>query len=450
MAQNAKRRADPVGKRRMLLAGIFAASAAGILWFTGHPLRSYDPVDSQTVPDAGAPQAAVPFYSMNLTAHARENLAKEFLAYNVSYAPQTYYAQLGQILDADGALIYGTETLALSAPRESYEFSQSRLGMYLFGDTESAAETIIGPEALMRTAEVDSEDFITGASLQLSLRSDLERQIHRLFTDNGISGGCIMQDTATGRIEVMTATSISQDNLSGTELDALHLEKSGLTQLEPCIDPSAVLGFGLTDDQCTKYFDYKKLSSERVLQDEFGTDQYIRRYHYMTDFDLLDESADGRISPLHANAVTQAVFSGNTATPTLIAAYVRTAADGTVQTEQLEPKIGAAIPQDICNACMSRFSRTEDTGTCDIQYYYDDAGSFVYVTGRIVTKDGAADKCFTMYARNAAETRNRCIVWLPRCLAYYLTHEEAAQAPAEQPPAGEEPAEGGVYSGEEE
>lgn len=434
MQKKQKSRFGQLGKRRLFLTVILAASAGAIVWFTVHPPKQSEQRIPQPESTKDPDAVSVPFYSLNLTGTARGNLSREYAAYNVSYAPQNYYTMLGTLRDMSGEVIYGTETLARSAPQKSYANQRNRLCMYLYGDTESRAESIIGPEALMRTSKGESPDFVTGDSLRLSLHCALEEPICKLLFDNGISGGCIIQDTATGRIDVMTASSISADNKSGTLWDALHLEKSGLSQLEACIDPAAVRDLGLTDEETAAYFDYHALSSVRTATDpETGNEEAVTRYHFMTDFDLLDESADGRISPLHLNSVTQRIFSGKSMTPTLIDALLRPAEDG--EEVLVQPvKSGTDIPQQIVDAGKALYTRTEETESATLQYRTDELHEFLYVTGRIVTKDGAKDKCFTLYARNPAgeDTRNRCILQLPKCIAYYIAHENDA-APAETP-----------------
>lgn len=438
-----KRRLGALGKRRLFLTVIFAVSAGCIVWFTIHPPMQSEPRIPQPESTQDPDTPAVPFYSLNLTGTARGNLAREFAAYNVSYAPQNYYTMLGTLRDMSGAVIYGTQTLARSAPQKTYEWQRNRLCMYLYGDTQSRAESIIGPEALMRTSKGESADFVTGDSLRLSLHSSLEAPICKLLFDNGISGGCIIQDTATGRIDVMTASSISADNKSGTVWEALHLEKSGLSQLEACIDPAAIRDLDLTDEQAAAYFDYHALSSVRTERNpETGNEEAVTRWHFMTDFDLLDESDDGRISPLHLNAVTQHIFSGKCMTPTLIDALIRPAEGG--EEVLVQPvRTGIDLPAEIAEAGKALYTRTEETDTAVLQYRTDELHTFLYVTGRIVTKDGAKDKCFTLYARNPAgeDTRNRCILQLPKCIAYYIVHEnDPAAAPVPEVPAQEEQA----------
>ena len=252
--------------------------------------------------------------------------------------------------------------------------------------------------------------------------------------DNGISGGCIMQDTKTGRIEVLTATSIAGDNQSDTVWEALHQEKSGLSQLESCLDASAVRDFGLSDADAAAYFDYHALSSVRNAKNpDTGNIENVERWHFMTDFDLLDESADGKISPLHLNSVTQRIFSGYAATPTLIAAYLRPDQQQEITIPQ-EPKCGVPIPQEIINACQARYQQTEQTDSASLQYRTDELHDFLYITGRIVSNDGSIDKCFTLYARNPVgeDTRNRCILQLPKCIAYYLMHAGTESAASDE------------------
>lgn len=433
MPINEKNRLGQLGKRRLFLSVIFAASAGCIVWFTAHPPKQHAP-ESPVSESAETDTDAVPFYSLNLTAAARSNLAREFSAYNVSYAPQNYYTMLGTLRDASGAVIYGTDTLARAASEKSYLNQRNRLCMYLYGDRESRADAIIGPEALMRTAKGESPVFVTGDSLQLSIRSDLEEPICNLLFDNGISGGCIMQDTKTGRIEVLTATSIAGDNQSDTVWEALHQEKSGLSQLESCLDASAVRDFGLSDADAAAYFDYHALSSVRNAKNpDTGNIENVERWHFMTDFDLLDESADGKISPLHLNSVTQRIFSGYAATPTLIAAYLRPDQQQEITIPQ-EPKCGVPIPQEIINACQARYQQTEQTDSASLQYRTDELHDFLYITGRIVSNDGSIDKCFTLYARNPVgeDTRNRCILQLPKCIAYYLMHAGTESAASDE------------------
>ena len=69
-------------------------------------------------------------------------------------------------------------------------------------------------------------EFPTGYDVQLSIDTELEMQIYDLLTLNQMKGGCIIQDVPTGQIEVMTATSIT----------STESEKSGLTQLEACLN----------------------------------------------------------------------------------------------------------------------------------------------------------------------------------------------------------------------
>lgn len=415
--------------RRIFFAGVFLLAAGCMVWFTNHPLRLKErrTADTQTT---AAQNVRVPFYSMNLTANARANLSREYAAYNVSYAPQNYYTALGSILDAGGAVIYSTDTLPLSAPESSYEYHRNLLGMYLYGDRQSLSVPIMGPEALMRTAPAETEDFLTGSDMQTALRPALEREIYQLLRDNGITGGCIITDTMTGRIEVMAATSVAGVNTGGTELEALKLEKSGLSQLDACITPKALTDFGLTPEQYARYFDYQALSSEHELTDKDGIKQVIRQYHFMTDFDLLDESEDGRISPLHLANATGRIFSGRVAVPTLITALIP---QGKAPVEQ-PPKLGEEIPEEILTACRAKYDRTDTTNNAELRYYTDTRSSFVYAAGRITTKDGSADKCFVLYARNAPDdvhTRNRCIVQLPRCIAYYIAEAENIPVQAE-------------------
>ncbi|MCQ2416582.1 MAG: hypothetical protein MJ071_02080 [Oscillospiraceae bacterium] len=411
-----------LGKRRVFLTAILMLSAVSVVWFTIHPLKQSYTVTEQPSSSAEKNGASVPYYAMNLTSTARANLAREFAAYNVYYAPKNYYTMLGSLLDSNQQVIYNMQTIAKSCPEESYEFHRNLLCMYLYGDTISAAEPIMGIEALMRTANEESEDFIQGSDVCLTLHSALEQPIYDLLQDNGISGGCILQDTATGRIEVMTATSRSAENQSGTVSEALRQEKSGLSQLEPCISPEALHVFGLDAGTLAEVFDYHALSSVSTASDGENGAEEILRYHFMTDFDLLDESEDGRISPLHLNAVTQQIFSGKKTTPMLMDSFVT----GNEKTKLLQPQSGGKIPSEILSSCLAVYEQEETTEDAVLKYRMDEQSDFLYVTGRIQTKDGSRDKCFTLYARNprGENTRNRCILQLPKCIAYYIAHEE--------------------------
>ena len=70
MPINEKNRLGQLGKRRLFLSVIFAASAGCIVWFTAHPPKQHAP-ESPVSESAETDTDAVPFYSLNLTAAAR-------------------------------------------------------------------------------------------------------------------------------------------------------------------------------------------------------------------------------------------------------------------------------------------------------------------------------------------------------------------------------------------
>ena len=55
----------------------------------------------------------------DLTANARQNLAKEFESYNIKYTDYNFYAQRGALLDSTGEVIYSVETSPVELARRS-------------------------------------------------------------------------------------------------------------------------------------------------------------------------------------------------------------------------------------------------------------------------------------------------------------------------------------------
>ncbi|MBE6876071.1 MAG: hypothetical protein E7496_04985 [Ruminococcus sp.] len=353
---------------------------------------------------------ALKYNGYDLTAVARQNLAKEFESYNIKYTDYNFYAQRGALLDSTGEVIYSVDTLPVNC-QTFYEEGRNRVCKYLYGDLQNVqgiaplmrAVPNVNPDSLADTLP----EFPAGYDIQLTINSALEEQIYDLLTLNHIKGGCILQDLPTGKIEVMTATSVT----------STESEKSGLTQLEACLNTDflydCIQALENPEEQnlTRTFFDYQVRSAESEITDsDSGEVQKIKKYCFTTDFDLLLERPDNmkdsdvsEVSPLHLNSITQRLFSGEARVPVLIENIL----DENGTPVQILPETSApAVPElsaeTSLKACYEKYHSENDRNyQVSVMKYpgvrYTD---FKYVTGVIASKDGNIQKAFTLYSKD--------------------------------------------------
>jgi len=352
---------------------------------------------------------ALKYNGYDLTANARQNLVKEFQSYNIKYTDYNFYAQRGKLLDYNGNIIYSVETKPVLYT-SFYEQARNRVCKYLYGDLSGTE----GISSLMRAVPNSNPDsladtlpeFPTGYDIQLFLNSELEMQIYDLLEINHIKGGCIIQDLPTGQIEVMTATSVT----------STESEKSGLTQLEACLNSDfmqeTMQNYPIEEQEILKkYFDYQVQTAEFSHTDsESGEEQKILKYCFTTDFDLIFEqpdnmkkSDDSEISPLHLNSITQKIFSGISGTPRLIDQIF----DQQGRKVSLLPDypVTNISDQPILKLLKSDYETYHSETHKDYQisvmkYQPEKYADFKYITGVILSKDKKIQKAFTLYSKD--------------------------------------------------
>ncbi|MBR1529429.1 MAG: hypothetical protein IJ642_09030 [Oscillospiraceae bacterium] len=388
----------------------------------------YEDETTETVPSKSS--FALKYNGYDLTANARQNLIKEFQSYNIQYTDYNFYAQRGRLLDKNGDVIYSIETKPVLYT-SFYEQSRNRVCEYLYGDlpgTEGISPLMravpnINPDSLADTLP----EFPTGYDIQLFLNPELEMQIYDLLEINHIKGGCIIQDLPTGQIEVMTATSVT----------STESEKSGLTQLEACLNSdflSEAIQNAAPEEQekIKKYFDYQVQSAEFSKTDpETEEQQKILKYCFTTDFDLIFEqpdnmkkSDDSEISPLHLNSITQRIFSGISGTPLLI--------DKILDQQGREVRLLPDYPVteiselSIQNRLKSEYEAYHSESHKDYQisvmkYQPEKYADFKYITGVILSKDKKIQKAFTLYSKDEK------ILQFTDSIVYFINKEYAQE-----------------------
>ena len=353
---------------------------------------------------------ALKYNGYDLTAGARQNLAKEFESYNIKYTDYNFYAQRGALLDSAGNVIYSVNTLPVKH-QTFYEDGRNRVCKYLYGDLQSAqgiaplmrAVPNINPDSLAENLP----EFPSGYDIQLTINSALEEQIYDLLMLNAIKGGCIVQDLSTGKIEAMTATSIT----------STESEKSGLTQVEACLntdflyDSIQMLENPEEQNQTRTFFDYQVRSAESEVTDTVSGDiRKVRKYCFTADFDLILERPDNmketdvsEVSPLHLNSITQRLFSGKSCVPVLIAHVL----DKNGNPVNLLPEYripDAPSPALVKNlkACYEAYHSENDKNyqVSVMKYTGENYTDFKYITGVIASADGKIQKAFTLYSRD--------------------------------------------------
>ncbi len=373
---------------------------------------------------------ALKYNGYDLTANARQNLAKEFESYNIKYTDYNFYAQKGRILDKNGDVIYSVETKPVLYT-SFYEEGRNRVCKYLYGDltgTEGISPLMrtipnINPDSLADTLP----EFPTGYDVQLFLNPALEMQIYDLLEINHIKGGCIIQDLPSGNIEVMTATSVT----------STESEKSGLTQLEACLNSDFLYHIirkqePETQESIKKYFDYQLQSAEFEQQDtESGEIRKILKYCFTTDFDLIFEQQNNmktsdvsEISPLHMNSITQRLFSGVSQPPCLIDKVLD--AQGreiAVLPEYPSTEISVLPVQEELKACYEPYHSEshKDYQISVMKYQPEKYADFKYITGVILSEDKKIQKAFTLYSKDEK------ILQFTDSIVYFINQEYAQE-----------------------
>ncbi|MBR1555635.1 MAG: hypothetical protein IJ644_09645 [Oscillospiraceae bacterium] len=372
--------------------------------FTG----SHQEVQSEKIPTKSG--FALKYNGYDLTAAARQNLAKEFESYNIKYTDYNFYAQRGALLDSAGNVMYSVDTLPVKY-QTFYEEGRNRVCKYLYGDLQTAQ----GIAPLMRVIPninpdslADSlPDFPTGYDIQLTINSALEEQIYDLLTLNYIKGGCIVQDLPTGKIEAMTATSIT----------SAESEKSGLTQLEACLNTDFLYDIIQTlenpeeQDLTRKFFDYQVKSAESEITDtESGEIRKIKKYCFTTDFDLILERPDNmkdtdvsEVSPLHLNSITQRLFSGEARVPVLIENILDENGNPVNLLPETDvPAFPELTSEKNLKACYEAYHSENDKNyqVFVMKYTGEKYTDFKYITGVMTSGDGKIQKAFTLYSKD--------------------------------------------------
>ena len=377
---------------------------------------------------------ALKYNGYDLTANARQNLSKEFESYNIKYTDYNFYAQKGRILDKNGDVLYSVETKpALYA--SFYEQGRNRVCKYLYGDlpdTEGISPLMravpnINPDSLANTLP----EFPTGYDIQLFLNPALEMQIYDLLEINHIKGGCIIQDLPSGQIEVMTATSVT----------STESEKSGLTQLEACLNSDFLYDViqkqePELQENIRKYFDYQLQSTETEQQNaESGEMQKILKYCFTADFDLIFEQPDNmkksdvsEISPLHLNSITQRLFSGESRIPRLIEKVMnQQGREINILPEYPVTEISALPVQKELKACYETYHSEihKDYQISVMTYQPQKYADFKYITGVILSKDKQIQKAFTLYSKDEK------ILQFTDSIVYFINQEYAQERSSE-------------------
>ncbi len=363
----------------------------------------------ETEPEQTKSSFGLKYYGYDLTANARQNLSKEFDSYNIKYTDYNFYAPKGALLDRNGNILYSVETQPVRW-QTFYEESRNRVCRYLYGDLNG----VDGIAPLMRAVpninpdtRADSlPEFPEGYDIQLFLNPELEMQIYDLLTLNQMKGGCIIQDVPTGQIEVMTATSIT----------STESEKSGLTQLEACLNSDFLYERiqALTPEEQTqakKFFDYQVRTAEvRNSETEPDKPEQITKYCFLTDFDLILERPDNmketdisEISPLHLNSITQRLFSDESRVPVLI----QNVLDKQGNPVQILPEypvseLGIPALQKELKAGYEKYisENYKNYQISVMRYESGNYADFRYITGIIAKKDGSVQKAFTLYSKS--------------------------------------------------
>jgi hypothetical protein len=291
-----------------------------------------------------------------------------------------------------------------------YEEGLNRVCKYLYGDLNEI-QGVSGWMRAVPNVNPDSHDqtlpeFPTGYDVQLTLDTELERQIYDLFALNHIKGGCIIQDLPTGKIEVMTATSVT-----GSES-----EKSCLTQLEACLNTDFFyeqLQKLSPEEQETvrDYFDYQLRAVETEQQNPDAEEpEKIQKYCFLTDFDLILERPDNvketdvsEVSPLHLNSITQRLFSGESRVPALIESILDRQGREVKLLPEYPVKSSENLPAEkALKRCYEKY-RSENHPEYQIQvlkYQNGKYTDFKYVTGIICCEDKQVQKAFTLYSKD--------------------------------------------------
>ncbi|MEE5993324.1 MAG: hypothetical protein V3G42_08800 [Oscillospiraceae bacterium] len=257
---------------------------------------------------------AVQGYQRSITAVRNTN--KELDSYNIAKTYYNYYTPSGNFLDTEGNIIFSPDMIVSEHTNTAYEnylFNKKKLLSYLYGNSKNT-DYDYGYQYLMRTAPNytnDSKEYTFGNDVTLSLDDFRQHQLYELFYLNGTYGGCVVQNLSDGKIRVFT-----------TKFSGNSEQKDGMFALMPVIDPEKFLS-GIENDYdgyLNEYLDLKQYTTTKTLledEEHFGAEKYC----FLTDFDVIAESAledDYRISPLHLNAITQSIFSGEKFVPTFL------------------------------------------------------------------------------------------------------------------------------------
>ena len=352
---------------------------------------------------------ALKYNGYDLTANARQNLLREFESYNIKSTDYNFYAQKGKLLDKNGNVIYSVETRPVEY-KTFYEEGLNRVCKYLYGDL-TGIQGVSGWMRAVPNVNPDSHDetlpeFPTGYDVQLSIDTELEMQIYDLLALNRIKGGCIIQDLATGKIQAMTATSV-------TNADS---EKSCLTQLEACLNTDFLYEQlqKLTPEEQTilkEYFDYQVRTAETEISNpETGEPEKIQKYCFSTDFDLILERPDNiketdvsEVSPLHLNSITQRLFSGESRVPSLIDRILDSQGKEIKLLPEYPVKSSENLPaESALKRCYEKYM-CENNPEYEIQVIKYQNGrytDFKYVTGVILSEEKQIQKAFTLYSKD--------------------------------------------------
>ena len=340
---------------------------------------------------------------------ARSNLRSEHYAAKLTGKGYSYFPHRSGIYDYAGGLCYDSTIAVNEVSSASSARSRVMLCRYLYGDVNAG-----GLEGYLRYDKGTGE----GCNVTLTLRPQLEESIYMLLKYNGILGGCIIQDTATGEIQTMCATSTT----------GIDREVSGCTQLEANISAAVFDKLGISAEEAASAFDCRS-SYMTSFDDEKG--EMISSYGFMTDFGVLSEPAaddgkplpkaealakpvsEGYISPLHLCSTVQRIWSGKHSLPVLTSSVTDSAGEAV----SLPVNTPEELPQELCERAKGFFTPVQGV-TPDMRVVKNTGDGVKYTAGVITMPDGRS-KSFVLYSQEDAR-----INLLTPCIAYFIEHSE--------------------------
>ena len=395
-------RSAPTAAAAIAVGAVVFCFTAYYSFFPKAPLFTVNEAD--TLSDDSAVSEALAAMSL-----ARSNLRSEHYAAKLTGKGYSYFPHRSGIYDYSGNLCYDSTTAVNEVSSVSSARSRAMLCRYLYGDVNAG-----GLEGYLRYDRGTGE----GCSVTLTLRPQLEESIYMLLKYNGILGGCIIQDTATGEIQTMCATSTT----------GIDREVSGCTQFEANISAAVFDKLGITAEEASSSFDYRR-SFTASFDDEKG--EMISSYGFMTDFGVLSEPAgddgkpvpkdealakplsDGYISPLHLCSTVQRIWSGKGCMPVLTSSV----SDSAGQPVTLPVNTPEDIPQELCERAKGFFAPVPGL-TSDMRIVKNTGDGVKYTAGVITTPDGRS-KAFVLYSQEDSR-----INLLTPCIAYFIEHSE--------------------------